>query len=160
MKFCHPQPVAIAICIYCGLQALGLVYAWKNSPYDRMGGVAFGIWCIPIFWYWLKQAGMEASPQTGKPLFLGLGLFLSYNGSMGSMHILEHLGLVFALGGIMPTKPIVFLWMAAAITWMPVFGWLSGRLFAAYSDVVRFSILFFPVSGLFYFLSRSNKRTQ
>ena len=149
----RPPAVAIAICVYCAFEASHLLHAWFNSPYDYFGWVAFGIWITPVFQYLFSNSGNNGR-RPERPLLLGLGLFLSVQGMIGSFNVFQHMGLAFAVAGLMPPLRAHALWLGSAISWMPVFGWLGGRHFPELIHLYRFLLVAVPTAWMVYDIRR------
>ena len=153
----RPPLVGIAICVYCMWQSINLLYAWTCSPYDRFGWVSFLIWCAPVFLFWTRQSKIcHISPA--RPIFLALGLFFAFHGLAGSIHVLQHIGLALAVAGLMPSVRLSLLWLFSSLSWMPALGWLSGRFFPDYVQVVRFSMVIFPAFWMVYNIYHTPRR--
>ncbi len=117
-----PSPVALAVCAYCAWQSRDLVGAWKDAPFDRLAWLGLAIWCTPILW---RRA---RSPESGESsVLLALGVTCVLFGTLGSINVIEYLGLALALAGLLPWAWAHIIWIVSSITWMPAFGWLVGR---------------------------------
>ncbi len=138
----RPQLISILICIYCILTSLDLIETWVSTK-DISGPVALGLWISPVafFWYMQQKALFRLKES---PLLLGLALFSSFNGMLGSLRVLGHLGIACAFGAILPPMPIRILWLAASVSWMPAFDWFGGRFFSEYVTVARILLATVP----------------
>ena len=160
MRLRRPATIGIIICLYCAWQSLGLIQAWMKSPYDRLGWLAFTIWCLPVLIFWFRQRqNPNPSPQ-GNPLFMGLGLISVFIGSAGSLHALEYIGLSFAIAGLIPFSWVDILWVGSALSWMPAFGWLSGRFFPECAHIVRILVAIIPTGILVYWRFHPHSHTK
>jgi hypothetical protein len=90
--------------------------AWLHSPFDRTGWIAWLIWCVPA-----AVQAFRASPTC--LAWFPAGVFVSLVGFIGDFHFLEQAGLATVSAGFLSQCRIVWVWLAAAISWMPVFGW-------------------------------------
>ncbi|VFQ46484.1 hypothetical protein [Desulfoluna butyratoxydans] len=111
---------------YCLWHARDLLAAWQRSPHDRLGWLALFIWGLPIL---CRGRHLEKGRPLGQPHLLALGLFLSFIGELGSLNLLNHLGLASALAGLVGLTPRQLPWVVAAISWMPLLGWVGSHLF-------------------------------
>ena len=118
----------VSVFAYCLWHARPLLLAWQKSPHDRLGWVAFIIWCLPIL---LRRSIHPSGQYTEKRLFplLVLALALSFFGSIGSLNALKYTGLALAFAGLAPASPRHILWLFSAVCWMPVFGWMGSHWF-------------------------------
>jgi len=119
MKPSRLDPLALAITGFCLWQSSDLFSAWRHSPFDRLGDLAFLVWTIPLLWS-LK------TPPTAFPLGLGtLALAVCFLGGLGSLNALKYIGLALALvslAGRASQRP--WFWLGASIAWMPSLGYL------------------------------------
>lgn len=126
---------------YCLWQARDLIAAWQRSPHERLGWVALFIWGFPILY---KRSNLIRHQSDSTPLLLGLGLALSFIGDVGSLNVLQHLGLAMVLAGLLPPSPHHLLWTLTAISWMPLFGWIGSR---GFPDMILPARLMTAVAG-------------
>jgi hypothetical protein len=89
---------------------------------------------VAVFWYRQRKA---AGPWEDRPFLLGLALLCTFQGSLGSLHVLGHIGLAFALGSLIPPWPLHPVWLVSSLSWMPALDWFGGRFFPEYVSVVR-----------------------
>lgn len=150
MQIRRPSIIGIVICFYCAWQSCELVQSWMRSPYDRFGWIAFLIWFTPVIFFWLRQKQLPDPPPQGRPVYLGLGILSVFIGSIGSLHVLEHMGLAIAIVGLMPFSRLEPIWIFSALSWMPAFGWLSGRFFPECAHLARFILAIVPAGMMLY----------
>lgn len=112
--------IEIAVIAYCTWQASDLPTAWYGTPSMRWGWLAMLIWCLPILIYFIRRR-----PLGSNPLLLGMAILSSFLGSIGSLHILQHLGLAFALAALLPLSWPMLIWVPSAASWMSAFGWFA-----------------------------------
>ncbi len=150
--------LGLAIIGFCAWQSTPLGDAWRSSPFDRFGWLAFVIWAIPVF--------CPASVETRLPLrptqhtaLQGSALALALLGSLGSLNGLCYIGLACSMAALCPWGPRTAVWLAGAISWMPVFGYAMSQclpnslpntafvvsIFRLTSAVVATSILLLPM---------------
>ncbi|SCY30134.1 hypothetical protein [Desulfoluna spongiiphila] len=122
---------------YCLWHARDLLSAWQRSPHDRLGWLALFIWLVPVLY---RGRHLHRGLPAWSPLLLGLGLLLSFIGEMGSLNLLNHLGLATALAGLARITPRQLPWAAAAISWMPLFGWVGSHWFPTMILPVRLAL--------------------
>lgn len=121
---------ALAILVYCAWQAADLLRAWQASPYDRLGWVALAVWLAAFPALRFSGGRKEYVARGPSPVLAGGALVLAGLGTMGSLNVLQHLGLACALAAWLPvggTRRAA--WLLASLAWMPVFGWMGSRLF-------------------------------
>lgn len=139
----RPQLISILICIYCILNSLNLAETWMSAAREIAGPMALGLWSSPVIFFWYIQQ-KTPRPTKERPLLLGLALFFSFTGMLGSLRILGHIGLACALGALLPNLPVHLFWLAASISWMPALDWFGGRFFPEYVTVVRILLATIP----------------
>ncbi|TXI37710.1 MAG: hypothetical protein E6Q59_07460 [Nitrosomonas sp.] len=127
MKTSYPSPIEFAVLAYCLWQASDLPISWLHAPLVRYAWIAFIIWCIPTLWH-MSRSLLDNTPKGYSPYLLAAAITASLLGSLGSLHLLRHLGLAFAIGGIVPFHYSTLIWMATAIAWLPGFGWMIKSL--------------------------------
>ena len=115
------------------------------------------IWLLPLLF--LKRiAKSESASEKTQLLFTVTGLLLSFIGVIGSLHVLEHVGLALVMAGWLPFSWVQIVWLLSAISWMPALGWIGTRLFLDYISLVRV-LLSITGSGLFsYHLATKKKQ--
>jgi len=131
---------------YCLWHARDLLSAWQRSPHDRLGWLALFIWLVPVLY---RGRHLRRDPPGWSPLLLGLGLALSFIGEMGSLHLLNHLGLATALAGLAQVTPRQLPWVVTAVSWMPLLGWTGSHLFPFMILPMRLALAT-AGSGLFF----------
>ena len=147
--FSKEMPLAEAsVFAYCLWHAQPLLHAWQKSPHDRLGWVAFIVWCLPIL---LRRSLHKPGQYIEKSLFplLALALGLSFFGSIGSLNALKYTGLAFALAGLAPASPRHTLWFFTAVSWMPFFGWMGSHWFP---EIIYQTRLMTAVAGSGFYL--------
>jgi hypothetical protein len=117
-----PSLIEVAILLYCGWMASDLPHSWISTPAVRYEWVAFVIWASTCLCY------MVFMPKGSTPLFLGLAVVCSLVGSIGSLHILNHLGLALAIAGMLPFSGPQVVWLASFVSWTPALGWFAKLL--------------------------------
>ena len=123
------------ILIYTGWNSSDLIVTWQESPLEVFTWVAFLIWVLPIAFLYSKA----------NEVYLALALITSFLGSLGSLHILEHFGLAFALASFVPYSIYSLGWLFCSICWMPIFTWLGAHYFLEGLYDVRFSLALFSL---------------
>lgn len=150
-----PQLISLLICAYCLLNAADLLETWSRSHRSLMGALALALWCSPIGVFWLLQARRPLATRE-RPVLLCLAMALSFLGKAGSLRVLEHAGLAFALSALLPPLALHPVWLASSLSWMPFLDWLGGRFFPGYLTIVRVAMAAVPA----LFLIRSVRRNS
>ncbi len=132
----RPQIVTVLICIYCVLNASDLVSTWVYSSRGLTGAFALALWASPVAVFWYRQ-WKAPRPWEDRPFLLGLALLCTFQGILGSLHVLGHIGLALALASLIPPCPVHPVWLASSLSWMPALDWFGGRFFPDYVSVVR-----------------------
>lgn len=153
----RPSLVGLAICAYCAWQCRGLVGAWRYAPLDRLGWVAFLVWCAPIVWLRLAR-DQEGQPDDGTAL-LWVSLVCVCLGTLGSLNVITHVALAAGLVGLLPWSWTHAIWLGSAVSWMPAFGWLVGRQSPQHVFGARLLVVV-PAVMMTLLLSRRSWRTQ
>lgn len=110
----------VAILVFCAWQAADLVVAWRHSPFDRLGWVAFLIWLGPALYDWVRTSSTR-EPALG---YLLAALVLAFAGRLLDINAPRSLALGCALASfVTPTGPRL-IWALTAVAWMPVMGWV------------------------------------
>lgn len=148
-----PHLITILICIYCVLNSLNLVETWINSRADRIGALAFILWITPVILFWIRQFKQDNLIKD-RPILLAIGLFCSFNGMAGSLHVLEHIGLAFTISALLPSSRLHPVWLASSIAWLPAFSWIGGRFFPEYLTIARIVIATLPASFIVHSVQR------
>ncbi|MBN2297286.1 MAG: hypothetical protein JXM72_01760 [Deltaproteobacteria bacterium] len=149
----RPPAIAIVICIYCIVNSLDLIVTWMHPSQSSLGAAALIIWVTPVILYWFFRTSSEEKTRD-RPVLLGLGLLLSFNGMVGSLNVLEHMGLACAIGALLPPYPMNIVWLASSLSWMPAFDWLGGRFFPDYIIVARLLTAALPACYMAHSIQR------
>ena len=159
MRENRPPAIAIAICIYCIMNSFDLVVTWMHPSQARLGAAALIIWVTPVILYWSLRTKFNEKLK-GRPILLGLALLLSFNGMVGSLNVLEHVGLACAIGALLPPFPMNLVWLASSLSWMPAFDWLGGRFFPEYIIIARILTAALPACYMAHSIQRKTLINQ
>ena len=120
----------MAILLFCALMCGDLPPAWRHSPFDWGGHVILALWLVPVAAARLgyRHKPGEKTPYAYSVLLSAGALMLLMLGTMTSLNLLKHTALGLAAAAFMPRSRWKFLWLALAISWMPVFGWAVNDL--------------------------------
>lgn len=110
----------LAILAFCAWQAADLVVAWRHSPFDRLGWVAFLIWLAPVALERVRDLG---SREPALSLLLA-ALVLAFAGRLLDINAPRALALACAIVAFVAPAGPRWLWAIAAVAWMPVMGWV------------------------------------
>ena len=116
----HLRVAATAVCLYAAWQARDLPAAWLHSPFDHLGALAFAVWAIPLG---IGIAGNERP----RPVWLCASLAISLAGVVLDVNFFKNAGFATALASFLSSGRRTAgrrLWVAGALSWMPILGWL------------------------------------
>ncbi len=121
-QFLHKIRVEWLVTVFCAWHSADLVSAWKHAPYDHFGWLALLIWVIPALWSIAHRAH-----DIYQFKLAAISLTVALIGVIGDLNFLVYWGLAGALGSLAQFRPLsAWPWLALAMCWMPVFGWLLG----------------------------------
>jgi hypothetical protein len=118
--------IAWAILAFAAWRSTELLNAWRHSPLDRFGWIAFLLWLTPVAVRFIQPSPPGLHPAA--PWFLGASLAASIFGILADFNTAHYVGLscaVAALGGWSWRHAV---WFAAAAAWMPAFSWAGQDL--------------------------------
>ncbi len=119
MKNPRPFPlVEFSILAFCLWLSRDLWNAWQHSPHDRFGWLALLVWLTPLAVRLVRKENFSANA-----FFLGAAIVVGALGELSEFHFLGHVALALALGAWLPVSLWRVVWLAAALSWMPAFGW-------------------------------------
>jgi hypothetical protein len=132
---------------FCVWQGWGVISAWRHSPYDRLGWLAFLVWLGPVL-VGRAECGVqnaESGVQSGergrgaawRVWMSGLGLVCAVVGVIGDLNVLRHAGLALAIAGLAVTGWRWLGWLGLAVCWMPAVGWLGQGLAVSQVGALR-----------------------
>lgn len=125
--------VGLAVPLFCAWQARDLITAWQHSPHDRLGWLALLVWLAPVARRVAGKARGKARAELAASFILmGAAIGCGLASELTELHFLGHVALALAMAGWLKNSWRSLLWLAAAVAWMPVFGWwlapVSGAL--------------------------------
>ncbi len=118
--------IAWAILAFAAWRSTELLNAWRHSPLDRLGWIAFLLWLTPVAASFAKPSLPGLHPAA--PWFLGASLAASIFGVLADFNTAHYVGLSCAIAALGGWSWRHALWFAAAITWMPAFSWAGQDL--------------------------------
>lgn len=110
--------IVLATVFFC---ARSLVPAWRWTPYNQLGWLAFAAWLLPIWWN--ARLARDEVPRLG---FSVGAVVMLVVGTALEINALRYGSLALAVAAFHPPEGR-WLWLAAAASWMPVSGWLGSR---------------------------------
>lgn len=130
---------ALAILLYCLISSFPLFEAWWNSPFEKLSWIAFLVWIAPL-----------TIQRASEPSFILLAFAVGATllGTIGSLNTLKYIGLGFSLASFAPRGWAFPIWLIAAITWMPLYGWLSAHFFPSVSVPLKLGVVFLASAAL------------
>ncbi len=111
----------LAVAAFCGWQAAGLLTAWQHSPFDHLGWLSFLIWLAPLGGAWRERTPCRETALILPMLALGLAVA----GRLLELNALNYGALAVALTALLPGAARRSLWLASALAWMPLLGWVA-----------------------------------
>lgn len=138
MSFRTPSMIeTLALCFALSLQ-LNLIDSWLYSPLEHGSWVPFLIWVLPILLYRLGFVGASHEPSCATLMVIGVVSLLV--GVAGSVNIIKNVGLAFVLAGFVPWTHAHWIWLASAVSWMRILGWLGSYYVEGNVFFVRLAI--------------------
>lgn len=110
-----------AVLAFCGWTAADLLTAWRTSPLDRWGWLAFVIWLAPLV---IAAARRRLAAHSANPVLLGAALATALVARLGDLSVAGHLALALGWAAWLPPSRHAGIWLASAAAWTPAFGWL------------------------------------
>ena len=147
MKSVRAWPlVELAILFFAAGLSRDLVNAWRHSPPDRLGWLALLVWLAPLA---LRLKSGRAAWSANFYL-LGVAIGCGLLGELTEVHFLNHVALALALGAWLNCSLRSFLWLLAAVAWMPVFGWWLAGFPPAVVLIFRLALALAGVSSFLW----------
>ncbi len=138
------EPMVIA---YCAWRSRLLLDAWLHSPYDRLDGVCFLVWLLPVLAAGRADAPWPRQPAGWRLGPLSVGVALTFLGDVVDLNLAREAGLAAALMSP-PRAPKEFLWRASALAWLPAAGWAASRWGAEPGRLAAVRLLLSLAGGL------------
>ena len=110
--------VELAILAFAVWQSRELLNAWQHSPHDHFGWLALLVWLMPLAVRLMCGGKISASP-----FMLGAAIVSGTLGELTELHFFGHIALALVIAAWFKISWRSLLWLAAAVAWMPVFGW-------------------------------------
>lgn len=121
----------------CAWQSLpGLVNAWRHSPFDRLGWLAFLLWLAP--WMAALHAPNRDAPMLRRMSWAALPTLVA--AALGDLNVLRHMALVLALAASFRPRRLAWTWLVLGVCWMPALGWMGAQLKAPGVIILRLSL--------------------
>jgi hypothetical protein len=142
--------LAYLILIYCIWNSNSLLQTWgQTSYYENYGWILLILWCLPIVYYWTVSKKAEEKFHHFNPILLALALFFSILGTLGDLHVFQHVGLAFILAAFIPWSLVNIIWMMASFLWMPASSWIASHVALDYiAFVFPFRLLILSIVTL------------
>ncbi len=109
-----------AVVVFCVWRSADLLTAWRHSPLDRWGWLAFALWLAPLVW-----------TRTGAGRWTALAwiaLALALTSALAQLNVLAYAALAVSLAALAPWSWRTLPWLALSVAWMPVLGWACQSL--------------------------------
>ena len=98
-----------------------LIKAWRDSPYAQLGWLAFLIWIAPCVY---RRTISQSSPRWAYYVSGSLAVA----GFVIDVHVINHAALALAVIGFCPSNRRNWLWILAAVSWIPATGYGVAQL--------------------------------
>jgi hypothetical protein len=115
------KPAGLATAVFTAWSAGALFEAWQHSPFDRADAVAWVIWIAPVV------ASLLASGEASLGWLIA-ALAISMAGAFLELNLAKQIGFAVACAGLTGGRMSFWLWLPAALSWMPVLGWCVSGL--------------------------------
>jgi exosortase/archaeosortase family protein len=125
----EPSVIALKCLVigYCGWRCHELLDAWRHSPFDRLGWLAFILWLSPVAFACFQTPGILNLVAAGRLSYLAWGGIATFTGDLGDLNLLRQAGLALALMSLMP-RQLSGIRGLTALTWVSASGWIGSRL--------------------------------
>lgn len=123
----------VFVLAYCVWQSSDLLLWWRPSSTEFWGWLLFGIWLVPAAVGAIRGRG-EDRPQTG---LLVAALVFALIGQITWLNVLQHVALALAIAGWRQPLRGQWVWLAAAVLWMPASGWLLAGVAGGWEMMLR-----------------------
>lgn len=155
MKSVRPSLIELAVVAFCIWQAYDLPSDWVSFPFLRLSWLSFVIWFLPIPIYWIFPINSQTERRT-TPILFWIALILSVLGMLGSLHALQHLGVAFALMGLVSWTWWSFIWLASCVSWMPAMSYFASNLSLDLVLIARVIVAFIGMTAALVGMRREN----
>ncbi len=136
-----------AITLYAGWNTRSILDAWQHSPFDHWDGPAWIVWMIPV------GISLYAKKEV-RIAWLGTALALTLGGALLDLNLLKHLAFAIACAGLTAPRSTFWIWLPAAVTWMPALGWLFSKYDWDPTEVGLLRLALAFISTISYILSK------
>lgn len=116
---------ALVIALCCAWSA-DLFGAWRDSPLDRFGWLPLLIWIAPLIQLAVNRDPRLRLDARRTPLLVA-AVACGSLGSLTSLNVLQHMGLILACSAWLGWSWSTFVWAASGIGWVPAFGWVAAK---------------------------------
>ncbi len=121
-----------AVIVFCAWAARELVNAWRHSPFDRLGWLAFAIWLVPVVVHESRRNVLKDGIACSCT-----GLVMATLGLMAQLNAATYLGLAVAVAGLLPWNRWTVSWLVFSLAWMPLTGWLCANFGGSVTVALR-----------------------
>lgn len=111
-----------------------LFKAWRHSPFDRFGWLAFLLWLVPLIIPFCCGNTPRQIPEPRESVLpptcalSWIALIIAVLAVIVDVNAMRYVALALALGAWMPRHWLTIVWLVLAIAWMPALGWLGASL--------------------------------
>lgn len=118
--------VQAALLLVGAWMAIDLFAAWQTAPFANAGGLALGVWLLPIIWPVRRGPARVLPAWTRRALLAGASACYLL-GTAAEIPVWQHAGLALVLIGF-ARRPGVGFWALGALAWLPAAGVVAERL--------------------------------
>lgn len=143
--------LAVAVFLYCAWNALDLVDLFLINDWRIAPAVSLSIWLLSgvIYIYLMRKI-----PYHTNYILVIIALISSLLGTLGSLHIFQHIGFACAYAALLPWTKGVIPWLMGAISWMPSLQWLGSFVGLGIMTPLRISLALLAAIWLIVFAKK------
>lgn len=123
---------------------LAVVWTEHASLYEKNSWLLLLVWILPLIYY-----GAAFKKESYNSTLALIAILFCIAGTLGQVNHLHYAGLACSLAAFLPNKYLSYLWLLAAILWMPLISWAAARLISDLNYLFPFRLVILALSSLF-----------